>query len=115
MPISEGLIKRLSNLPFGGDEHFIDAIVEGLPQFRFRSDARRALLAFTDEPSTGSYPPEHAIEVCQALGIRAYVIGAIGDGSNFSIYTRSKNETGLLCQCPIASLNHIPTNSSSQT
>ena len=99
MPISEGLIKRLSNLPFGGDEHFIDAIVEGLPQFRFRSDARRALLAFTDEPSTGSYPPEHAIEVCQALGIRAYVIGAIGDGSNFQS-TLAQKTNGLALPMP---------------
>ena len=92
MPISEGLIKRLTRLPFGGDEHFIDAIVEGLPQVRFRSDARRILFAFTDEPSTGSHPPEHAIEICQSLGIRAYVIGVTGDGSNFqSILAQKTN------------------------
>ena len=107
MPISEGLIKRLTRFPFGGDEHFIDAIVDGLPQLRFRSDASRVLLAFTDEPSTGSHPPEHAIEICQSLGIRAYVIGVTGNGSNFqSILTQQTN--GLAFPMPNSFSNSYP-------
>ena len=107
MPISEGLIKRLTRFPFGGDEHFIDAIVEGLPQLRFRSDASRVLLAFTDEPSTGSHPPEHAIEICQSFGIRAYVIGVTGNGSNFqSILTQQTN--GLAFPMPNSFSNSYP-------
>ncbi len=107
MPISEGLIKRLTRFPFGGDEHFIDAIVEGLPQLRFRSDASRVLLAFTDEPSTGSHPPEHAIEICQSFDIRAYVIGVTGNGSNFqSILTQQTN--GLAFPMPNSFSNSYP-------
>ena len=99
MPISEGLIKRLTNLPFGGDEHIIDAIVEGLPQIRFRSDARRALLAFTDEPSTGNHSPQQAIEICQSLGIRAYVIGITDDDSDFQSMLAQKTH-GLAFPMP---------------
>ena len=107
MPISEGLIKRLTRFPFGGDEHFIDAIVEGLPQLRFRSDASRILLAFTDEPSTGSHPPEHAIEICQSLGIRAFVIGVTGDGSNFQSILAQKTN-GLAFPMPNSFSNSYP-------
>jgi hypothetical protein len=80
MPMGEGLIQRQMELPFGGDEHLIDAIVEGLTQIHFRPHASRSILVLTDEPSTGSHPPERAIEICQSLGIRAYVIGVPGKG-----------------------------------
>ena len=83
MPINEAVIKRLMGFPFGGDEHLIDAIAEGLPQVKFRRDASRFLLVLTDEPSTGSAPPERAIEICQSLGLRTYVIGGGNDSSDF--------------------------------
>ncbi len=74
-PVNEGQIRTLMEEPFGGDEHLIDAIVEGLPKISFRPDAIRIILVLTDEPTTGNYPPEQAIEVCQSLGIRAIVVG----------------------------------------
>ena len=75
MPLNEAMLESLMEAPFGGDEHLIDAIVEGVPKVKFSPYASRFLLILTDEPTTGSYPPERAIEVCQSLGIRAYVIG----------------------------------------
>ena len=80
MPLGETTIRGLMALPFGGDEHLTDAIVEGLPQFRFRRGARRFILVLTDEPTTGTAPPERAITLCQSLGLRAYVIGVPGKG-----------------------------------
>ena len=80
MPLKETGIRDLMALPFGGDEHLIDAIVKGLPQFRFRRDSRRFILVLTDEPTTGTVPPERAITLCQSLGVRAYVIGVPGKG-----------------------------------
>ena len=80
MPIKETGIRDLMTLPFGGDEHLTDAIVRGLPQFRFRRDSRRFILVLTDEPTTGTVPPERAITLCQSLGVRAYVIGVPGKG-----------------------------------
>lgn len=75
MPLNEAMLERLMEAPFGGDEHLIDAIVEGIPKVKFSPYASRFLLILTDEPTSGGYPPERAIEVCQSLGIRAYVIG----------------------------------------
>ncbi|MBI1929450.1 VWA domain-containing protein [Candidatus Poribacteria bacterium] len=101
MPLNEAKIQSLMELPFGGDEHLIDAIVEGLPQVRFRPGASRFLLVLTDEPTTGRYPPERAIEVCQSLGIRAYVIGVDGDGSVFQS-TLAQQTKGLFFSMPNA-------------
>ena len=78
MPLGETTIWNLMALPFGGDEYLTDALVKGLPQFRFRRDARRFILVLTDEPTTGTVPPERAITLCQSLGLRAYVIGVPG-------------------------------------
>ncbi len=75
MPLNEVLIKSLMEDPFGGDEHLIDAIIEGIPEVKFSPYARRFLLILTDEPTTGKYPAEQALELCQSLGITAYVIG----------------------------------------
>ena len=75
MPLGETAIRVLMESPFGGDEHLTDAIVKGLPQIRFRRDVSRFLLVLTDEPSTGTVPPEQAITLCQSMGVRAYVIG----------------------------------------
>ena len=75
MPLNESTLASYMEDPFGGDEHLIDAIVEGLPRVKFSPYASRILLILTDEPTTGKYPPERALEVCQSLGVRAYVIG----------------------------------------
>ena len=80
MPIRETGIRDLLADPFGGDEHLTDAIAKGLRQFHFRRDSRRFILVLTDEPTTGTVPPERAIMLCQSLGVRAYVIGVPGKG-----------------------------------
>ncbi len=75
MPLNESMLESYMEDPFGGDEHLIDAIVEGIPKVKFSPYASRFLLILTDEPTTGKYPPERALSLCQSLGIRAYVIG----------------------------------------
>ena len=78
MPLNESTLESYMEAPFGGDEHLIDAIVEGVPKVKFSPYASRFLLILTDEPTTGKYPPERALRLCQSLGIRAYVIGHPG-------------------------------------
>ena len=78
MPLNESTLETYMEAPFGGDEHLIDAIVEGVPKVKFSPYASRFLLILTDEPTTGKYPPERALRLCQSLGIRAYVIGHPG-------------------------------------
>lgn len=75
MPLNEVIIENLMEDPFGGDEHLLDAIVEGLPEVKFSPYARRFLLILTDEPTTGNYPIEDAIKICQSIGVTAYVVG----------------------------------------
>lgn len=75
MPLNEVIIGTLMENPFGGDEHLIDAIVEGLPQVKFSPFAKRFLLILTDEPTTGKYPAEQALKMCKSYGITAYVVG----------------------------------------
>lgn len=98
MPLGETGIRDLMALPFGGDEHLTDAIVKGLPQIRFRRDASRFILVLTDEPTTGTIPPERAIALCQSLGVRAYVIGVPGKG-DFQ-WKLSKQTGGLFFRMP---------------
>lgn len=78
MPLNETMLESYMEDPFGGDEHLIDAIVEGVPKVRFSPYASRFLLILTDEPTTGKYPAERALSLCQSMGIRAYVIGHPG-------------------------------------
>lgn len=78
MPVNESMLESAMEAPFGGDEHLIDAIVEGVPKIKFSPYASRFLLILTDEPTTGKYPSERALSLCQSLGIRAYVIGHPG-------------------------------------
>ena len=98
MPLKETEIQALLEEPFGGDEHLADAIVKGLPRMRFRRDASRFLLVLTDEPSTGTVPPEQAIELCSSLGVRAYVIGVPREG-DFQLEL-PKRTGGLFFQMP---------------
>ena len=99
IPLNEEQIRNLMGEPFGGDEHLIDAIVEGLPKIPFRPNATRVLLVLTDEPTTGNLAPEQALEVCQSLGIRAYVIGVNSPKSMFQS-TLAKQTHGLFFLMP---------------
>ena len=75
MPLNEVLIENLMGDPFGGDEHLIDAVVEGLPKVNFSPYAKRHLLILTDEPSKGKYSAEQALQMCKSQGIMVYVVG----------------------------------------
>lgn len=75
MPLNEVIIETLMEDPFGGDEHLIDAIVEGLPQVKFSPFAKRFLLILTDEPTTGKYSAEQALKMCKSYGVTTYVVG----------------------------------------
>ena len=75
MPLNEVIIEQFLEEPFGGDEHLIDAIVDGLPKVRFSPYAQRFLFILTDEPTTGNYPAEQALNLCKSYGMKVYVIG----------------------------------------
>jgi Mg-chelatase subunit ChlD len=82
-PLSEADIEAAMNEPFGGDEHLIDALVDGLSKFKFRPNSARYALIMTDEPTAGTYPAERATQVCRDLGVRTFVIGVSTKSNNF--------------------------------
>ncbi|HIE27557.1 TPA: VWA domain-containing protein [Candidatus Poribacteria bacterium] len=71
---------NLLTLPMGGDEHLIDAMVEGLPKIRFRQ-AQRVVFIITDEPSTGNYDVDEALDVCRSLNVQVDVLGPLPAGA----------------------------------
>ena len=80
LPLENDGILRLLSFPYGGDEHLLDAIVEGLPKVRFKSK-RRTVLIITDEPSTGKHSVDEALKVCQELNLQVNVLGPMPSGS----------------------------------
>ena len=82
-PLSEADIEAAMSEPFGGDEHLIDALVDGLSKFKFRPNSARYALIMTDEPTAGTYPAERATQVCRDLGVRTFVIGVSTKSNNF--------------------------------
>ncbi len=98
MSLNEATLQSLMEDPFGGDEHLIDAIVEGLPKMQFSPYASRFLLILTDEPTTGKYPAERAVQLCQSLGLRVYVVGH-PDPDDFQS-TLAQRTGGLLFEMP---------------
>jgi len=72
-------LMNILTIPMGGDEHLIDAIVEGLPRIRF-GDAKRVLFILTDEPSTGKYDVNEALKVCRSLKVQVNVLGSLPSG-----------------------------------
>ena len=68
-------IRKIAALPRRGNEHLLDAVVEGLRRVKLRPEAQPYLIIVTDEPSTGQYSPEAVIQLCLEKGARVSVVG----------------------------------------
>ena len=80
-PLSARQVKQLFRRPKQGDEHLIDAIMEGVPQLQTPDNRRLILLVLTDEPSTSGpgtgYTYRTAIEICDNANAQVNVIGGV--------------------------------------
>ena len=78
-PLTTNQVKRLFRRPRQGDEHLLDAIVEGVPKLQTPADRKLVLFVVTDEFSSSarskSYTAAKAIEVCRDAAIQVNVIG----------------------------------------
>ena len=68
-------IHKIAALTRRGNEHLLDAVVEGLRRIKLRPEAQPYLIIVTDEPSTGQYSPEAVIQLCLEKGARVSVVG----------------------------------------
>ena len=80
-PLKPEQVKSLFRLPKTGDEHLLDAIIEGVPKLRTEAGRDLVLIIVTDEstskrPEKG-YTAGKAISVCRGAFARVYVIGGV--------------------------------------
>ena len=80
-PLSAEQVEKLFRRPRRGDEHLLDAIMEGVPKLQTPDDRKLVLFIVTDEPSTSGpdtgYTFTKAIEVCHQAGAQVNVIGGL--------------------------------------
>ena len=80
-PLNAEQIKQLFRGPRRGNEHLLDAIMEGIPKLQTPGDRKLVLFVITDElassgPGTGHTYTE-AVEVCYHAGAQVNIIGAV--------------------------------------
>ena len=80
-PLNAEQVKKLFQRPRRGDEHLLDAIIEGVPKLKTPDDRKLVLFVVTDESTTRGpqkkYTSARAIEVCRAADAQVNVLGGI--------------------------------------
>ncbi|MDE0399453.1 MAG: VWA domain-containing protein [Candidatus Poribacteria bacterium] len=80
-PLESEQVKAMFRLPKSGDEHLLDAIIEGVPKLRAASDRDLVLIIVTDEATSKrgekGYTAGKAVSVCRGARARVYVIGGV--------------------------------------
>ena len=88
-PLSARQVKQLFRRPKQGDEHLLDAIVEGVPQLQTPDDRQLILIVLTDEPSTSGpgtgYTYRTAIGICGNAKAQVNVIGGVVSLKNMGL------------------------------
>jgi len=80
-PLESEEIKSLFRLPKTGDEHLLDAVIEGVPKLQTEQGRDLILIIVTDEPTSKrtekGYSVGQAISVCRGARAKVYVIGGV--------------------------------------
>lgn len=79
-PLNADQIKQFFQMPKQGDEHLLDAVIEGVPKLKTPTDRKLILVIITDEPTSHradkGYSVDQAIGVCRQVDAQVNVIGA---------------------------------------
>ena len=80
-PLKPRQMKSLFRLPKAGDEHLLDAVIQGVPKLRTNAERSLVLIIVTDESTSKrtekGYTAGRAISVCREARARVYVIGGV--------------------------------------
>ena len=80
-PLESEQVKTMFRLPKSGDEHLLDAVIEGVPKLQTAPDRDLVLIIVTDESTSRraekGYTAGKAISVCRGARARVYVIGGV--------------------------------------
>ena len=113
-PLEPEQIKSLFRLPKIGDEHLLDAIIEGVPKLRTEKGRDLVLIIVTDEStskrSEKGYTAGRGVSVCRGAFARVYVIGgvtsmrsnSIGDNFQRQVAQSTKGEHYIMPGSTIA-------------
>ena len=95
-PLNVEQIKKLFQRPRRGDEHLLDAIMEGVPKLRTPDDRKLVLFIVTDEPSSSGpgtgYTVTKAVGVCRRANAQVNAIGGVG--SMGSVHSTADAQAG---------------------
>ena len=88
-PLEPEQVKSLFRLPKKGDEHLLDAIIEGVPKLRTEPERKLVLVIVTDESTSKrrekGYTAGEAIAICRGALAQVYVIGGVTSMRSSSI------------------------------
>ena len=80
-PLELEQVKTMFRLPKSGDEHLLDAVIEGVPKLQTAPDRDLVLIIVTDEATSKrtekAYTAGKAISVCRGARAKVYVIGGV--------------------------------------
>ena len=80
-PLEPEQVKAMFRLPKSGDEHLLDAVIEGVPKLQTAPDRDLVLIIVTDESTSRraekGYTAGKAISVCRGARARVYVMGGV--------------------------------------
>ena len=79
-PLNANQIKQLIRMPKRGDEHLLDAVIEGIPKLKTPTNRKLVLVIVTDEPTSHrakkGYTVDQAIGVCRNAEAQVNIIGS---------------------------------------
>ena len=80
-PLNAEQVRQMFRILGRGDEHLLDAVIEGVPKLQTPGDRKLVLFIVTDESSSSGpgkeYTSAKAIAVCRQTGAQVNVIGGI--------------------------------------
>ena len=99
-PLEQEQLKSLFRLPKAGDEHLLDAVIEGVPKLRIDSARELVLIIVTDESTSKRtekrYTVGQAIAVCRGAFAKVYVIGGVTSMRSSSISDNFQRQVAQL-------------------
>jgi hypothetical protein len=99
-PLEHEQVKSLFRLPKLGDEHLLDAVIEGVPKLRIDSERDLVLIIVTDESTSKrterGYTVGQAISVCRGAHAKVYVIGGVTSMRSSSISDNFQRQVAQL-------------------
>ena len=99
-PLEPEQVKSLFRLPKIGDEHLLDAVIEGIPKLRTDPERELVLVIVTDESTSKrtekAYTAGQAISVCRGAFAKVYVIGGVTSMRSSSISDNFQRQVAQL-------------------